>query len=60
MKIKAQKRWQMNLRRIVGGLVNDQINSRPLMHNRQINDRDELQRAKEELNDSLVTIPQSV
>jgi hypothetical protein len=43
----------MKLRRIVGGLVNDQINSRPLMRNRQINDRDELRRVKEELNDSL-------
>jgi hypothetical protein len=34
--IKAQKRWR----------VETQIKSRPLMHNRQINDRDELQREK--------------
>jgi hypothetical protein len=39
MKIKAQKVWRDET----------QIKSRPLMRNRQINDRDELQRAKEEL-----------
>jgi hypothetical protein len=36
----------VNLRRIVGGLVNNQIDSRLLMHNHQINDMDELRRAK--------------
>jgi hypothetical protein len=49
----------MNLKRIVGGLVNDQIRSRLLMHNFQINDMDELWRTKEELNDSQVMVPQS-
>jgi hypothetical protein len=47
---KLRRDGVVNLRRIIGGLVNDQINSRSLMHNRQINDRDELQREKEELN----------